>query len=70
MRKLLTRILVFLLAVTSVFGLTGLKSVKAEEVAVSGMQIVGASLRSPAGEDAYTGIRFETTITKEAFNAL
>ena len=70
MRKLLTRLLVFLLAVTSVFGLTGLKSVKAEEVAVSGMQIVGASLRSPAGEDAYTGIRFETTITKEAFNAL
>ena len=71
MRKLLTRILVFLLAVTSVFGLTGLKSVKAEEVAVSGMQIVGASLRANAtGEEDLTGIRFETTITKEAFNAL
>ena len=70
MRKLLTKLLVFLLAVTSVFGLTGIKSVKAEDVIANGFKIEGASLRSPAGEDEYTGIRFETTVSQEAFDAI
>ena len=63
--------LVFLLAVTSVFGLTGLKSVKAEETVASGFNIVGASLRANGvGEVDLTGIRFETVISSEVYNTL
>ena len=70
MRKLLTKLLVFLLAVTSVFGLTGLKSVKAEDVITNGYVIKGASLRSPAGEDEYTGIRFTASVSQSAFEEI
>ena len=71
MRKLLTRILVFLLAVTSVFGLTGLKSVKADNVAVEGIEIIGASVRNNnANENDLTGIRFTTTVSQEAYDAI
>ena len=71
MRKLLTRILVFLLAVTSVFGLTGLKSVKADNVAVEGIEIIGASVRNNnANENDLTGIRFTTTVSQKAYDAI
>ena len=72
MRKLFTKLLVFLLAVTSVFGLTGLKSVKAEEVTINGFEIIGASLRTSADDDAsdLTGIRFEVSVSQEAYEEI
>ncbi len=75
MKKLSISILVCLLAVTSVFGLMGMKSaVSAAEVqieATEGFYLIGAGLKkTDSYEDDVAGIEFQNVLTKKAYDAI
>ncbi len=71
MKKFLVKILICLLAVTSVFGLTTMSSVQASgSETISGVVLEGAGLRIDPEDSDLSGLRFKTTVTDEALEAI
>ena len=77
MKKLSIKILVCLLAITSIFGLVGMKSTSAvaeEQYQINdGFYLKGAGLRKIDEEDLasdVTGIQFENVLTQKAYKAI